>query len=90
MTPTPHAVGTRVRVRRDPVHGPGPWPGEPTGTVVESPDHLPFTVVPTLQGPTLYYWVDFDEPQFDADGDGPYASSQVTTSYIELLFTRKI
>jgi hypothetical protein len=31
------------------------------------------------------YWVEFDEPQFDGDGDGPYVTSQVLDKYIELL-----
>jgi hypothetical protein len=31
------------------------------------------------------FWVRFDEPQFDADGDGPYDSSQVLERYLECL-----
>ena len=92
MTPTPYAIGTRVRVRRDPIHGPGPWPSEPTGTIIEAPKHLPhdlagtpFTLATTLQGPEVQYWVAFDEGQFDAEGDGPYNGSQVLSQYIEVL-----
>jgi hypothetical protein len=29
------------------------------------------------------YWIEFDTPQLDADGDGPYAGSQVLDRYIE-------
>jgi hypothetical protein len=29
------------------------------------------------------YWVQFDEPQRDTDGDGPYESSQVLSKYLE-------
>jgi len=89
MTPTPYPIGTRVRLRRDPTHEPGPWPGEPLGTIVEAPDREPFTVVVTLQGPTIYYWVDFDEPQLDEDGDGPYSAAQVSTRHLEPLSTQK-
>jgi hypothetical protein len=92
VTPTPHPVGTRVRVRRDPVYGPGPWPNEPARTVIEAPDGspfylggTPFTWATTLQGPELQYWVAFDEPQLDADGDGPYFRSQVLARYVEPL-----
>jgi hypothetical protein len=69
--------GSRVRVHRDPDYGPGPWPSEPLGTVGS------YELVSTRQGPERTYWITFDEPQFDADGDGPYVSSQVEESYLE-------
>ena len=72
--------GSRVRVRRDPNYGPGPWPDEPAGTVIGTP-HL----VETTRGPMAMYWVRFDEPQFDPDGDGPYDSSEVLARYLEPL-----
>jgi hypothetical protein len=31
------------------------------------------------------YWVEFDEPQFDAEGDTAYAKAQVLESYLERL-----
>jgi hypothetical protein len=34
------------------------------------------------------YWVWFDEPQFDADGDGPYSGGQVWESALILLTDR--
>ncbi len=36
-------------------------------------------------GPMLTYWVRFDEPQRDVDGDGPYESSQVLGKYLQPL-----
>jgi len=30
------------------------------------------------------YWVRFDDPQMDADGDGPYLRSQVLEQYLEV------
>jgi hypothetical protein len=72
--------GTRVRVISDPVYGPGPWPTQPIGTIRSSP-----TEVSTTSGPEMTYWVDFDEPQCDADGDGPYATCQILARYLEVL-----
>jgi hypothetical protein len=31
------------------------------------------------------YWVRFDEPQYDTDGDGPYDTSQVLGKYLEAI-----
>jgi hypothetical protein len=78
----PLDVGTRVIVRRDPDYGPGPWPSEPRG-VVSGHVSPYFMVVQTLQGPERTYWIVFDEPQQDAEGDGPYDSSQVLERYLE-------
>ena len=33
------------------------------------------------------YWVWFDEPQFDADGEGPYSGGQIWESALTLLRT---
>ena len=71
-------VGTRVRVRQDPRFGPGPWPSEPTGCIVGPPQ-----LVQGRKGPLITYWVEFDTPQLDADGDGPYSKSQVLEEYLE-------
>jgi hypothetical protein len=29
------------------------------------------------KGPIEFYWVSFDEPQMDSDGDGPYSGGEV-------------
>ncbi len=73
-------------VRRDSDHGPGPWPFEPRG-VVSGRVSPYFAVVQTLQGPERTYWIAFDEPQQDAEGDGPYDSSQVLERYLEIVIT---
>lgn len=73
-------IGTRVRVLRDPDHGPGPWPAQPTGQVASPPE-----AVPVVNGTVLTYWIVFDEPQLDVDGDGPYDRSQVPEKYLEVL-----
>ena len=81
----PIPAGTRVRVRRDKEHGPGPWPAEPTGTVVVGLDHTHFVDVQAPVGVRRVYWVEFDEPQFDSEGDGPYHQAQILAVYLELL-----
>ncbi len=30
-----------------------------------------------------FYWIIFDEPQFDADGDGPYGGSEIEAQMLE-------
>ena len=75
----PLQIGTRVRVRRDPDFGPGPWPAEPIGRIVGVPQE-----VHGRDGALTTYWVEFDEPQMDAEGDGPYGTSQVLEKYLEL------
>ena len=90
------AVGSRVRVRRDPTF-PGPWPAEPLGTIVPWPAELAaidptitggelFRTVEHLSGPQRAYFVEFDEPQFDTDGPdggGPYRMASVWEGYLE-------
>lgn len=78
-------AGQHVRVHSDPEHGPGPWPAEPRGTILAHPLAEAGEVsIPTdtLQGPRRTYWVEFDEPQFDLDGFGPYSMSEVLDEYI--------
>ena len=83
-------------MRHDPDYPPGPWPAEPLATVVAWPAMLG-DIDPTIQGGELYrlvdhrsgperhYFVEFDEPQLDGDGDGPYVSAEVWEGYVELL-----
>lgn len=74
------AIGTRVRVRSDPDFGPGPWPAQPTGRIGAGPDE-----VQGRDGVMRTYWIEFDEPQFDTDGSGPYRSSQVLEKYLQAI-----
>lgn len=76
----PFPEGTRVRVLSDPDHGPGPWPAQPTGRVVSPPE-----MVRGVRRPLPTYWVEFDEPQLDVEGDGPYERSQVLGKYLALV-----
>lgn len=82
----PLTIGARVRVRRDPEYGPGPWPEEPTGAVIASPmDGSAVSYVETVRGAEPQYWLLFDAPQYDADGDGPYDKAQVLAKYFEFV-----
>ena len=74
-------LGSRVFVREDPEFGPGPWPAEPTGRIAGDLDDATWATVNTRQGPERMWWVRFDEPLHDAEGDGPYKESQVLERY---------
>jgi hypothetical protein len=37
------------------------------------------------KGPIEFFWVVFDEPQHDGDGDGPYMGGEVEAEYISLI-----
>lgn len=67
---------------QDPEFGPGPWPAESTGQIVALPSGDPFSVVETRRGIERMWWIRFDEPQRDVDGDGPYATAQVLERYL--------
>lgn len=60
-------IGDKVKVADD-----WDWPGSPVGVVSSVPDPIM-----TLQGEDYFYWVRFDPPARDSDGDGPYKSAQV-------------
>ncbi|WP_234443363.1 hypothetical protein [Streptomyces sp. NRRL B-24484] len=80
-SPAPLPTGTRVTVVRDPEWD-GPWQREFEGTIddfgpPESVDH------PLAHRGELMYWVDFDDPQLDADGDGPYRRAQIWDRYLK-------
>lgn len=63
------------------------WAGGATGTIREPPSEVlalsgPWDNNLTRQersalGVNTVYWVWFDVPQFDADGDGPYRGGQI-------------
>ena len=68
-------IGTRVKVLQDPEFGPGPWPAEPEGRLAAFPSGASYEFVQTQHGRERMWWVTFDEPQPDADGDGPYVTA---------------
>lgn len=76
--------GDRVHVKGD-----WNWPKDCTGVITDPPEfaqqlaagHEPwqghFRSVQGREGPILLVWVNFDEPQKDGDGDGPYSGGEV-------------
>ena len=83
-------AGIRVRISEDFF-----WAKGALGTISEPPE-----AVTALSGPWdgnltreetsslgshTVYWVWFDEPQFDADGDGPYSGGQIWESALTIL-----
>ena len=81
-----YTLGDRIRVRRDRRFGPGPWPSEPNGTIAAHPlseEGAIWRAAATTSGPRRFYWIVFDVPQSDTDGDGPYEMAEVLDIYLE-------
>jgi hypothetical protein len=79
------SIGARVKIRRDPEYPHGPWPDEPIGTVAEHPfatENRTWRGVSTPRGTRRFYWIVFDSPHLDAEGDGPYQESEILDKYI--------
>ena len=59
---------------------------EPPTPVVDMVDGWqgPWRIVEGVKGPLKFYWVEFDEPQRDADGDGPYFGAEIDSEYLTL------
>ena len=81
------APGDRVRVGKN-YH----WAKGATGTVQLPPTAVSGLAegwrgaVRSVQGADrvlTFYWVAFDAPQRDADGDGPYAGGEIQAEYLE-------
>jgi len=73
------------------------WAKGATGTITEPPAEVvalsgPWDGNLTQQeesalGVNTVYWVWFDEPQLDADGDGPYRGGQIWESALSRLWS---
>src|SRR5262249_62051605 len=82
--------GARVIVSPDFV-----WARHATGTISSPPQEVTVLSGPwqggltrqevSALGTNTVYWVWFDEPQFDADGDGPFRGGQIWESALTLL-----
>jgi hypothetical protein len=90
---TQFSIGDRVRVSDDFF-----WAKAATGTVSAPPDAVTSLSgewdggltrqESSALGTHTVYWVLFDEPQFDADGDGPYRGGQIWESALSLVTDR--
>jgi hypothetical protein len=78
--------GTRVIVASHPS-----WPDGATGTVRPFPTVVAdlcdqsdgcSRVVQGRQGPLTFFWVVFDAPVRDGDGDGPYQEGEIRSEYL--------
>ncbi|MFI1067888.1 ferrous iron transport protein A [Streptomyces spororaveus] len=74
------APGSRVTVVRAPDWD-GPWQAEFPGTIDAMGAPEPNEHAQALSG-ELVYWVIFDAPQCDCDGDGPYRKAQIWDRYL--------
>lgn len=76
-------IGAQVSVRDASATDPSPWPGEPSGIIVRSGG----TALGGIfgRGPKSQVWmVEFDGPQHNIHGAGPFTVSQVFEKYLEL------
>jgi len=76
-------VGAQVFVRAVSAGESSPWPDEPSGVIVRSGGSALAGVWGRAGGGRMW-WVEFDEPQSNSDGDGPFASAQVHERFLEL------
>jgi hypothetical protein len=81
------AVGDRVNISS--AHS---WAGGISGVIstpsVNFEDEetiLPFRDIRTPHGTKRLYWVTFDSPCYDADGDGPYSEAEIDSKYLEVV-----
>jgi hypothetical protein len=59
------------------------WPAEPSGVIVRAGGSA-LAGVWGRGGGGRMWWVEFDEPQSNAEGDGPFTTAQVHEKYLEL------
>ncbi len=67
------------------------WARGAVGTIVQPPSPVRALSAghvgiarsgPTRKGRASFYWVAFDQPQVDADGDGPYDAGEIEGRYL--------
>ena len=83
----PLPFGTRVLVSPDPVYG-GPFLNAFSGTV-ESSKPAPGLTPRAAAESKFVYWIAFDSPQLDLDGDGPYVESEVLATHVTRLALKR-
>ncbi len=76
-------IGVQVFVRDASAKDRSPWPAEPSGLIFK-PGGSALAGVWGNAGGGRMWWVEFDDVQTRADGEGPYRSAQVHEKYLEL------
>lgn len=76
-------IGVQVHVRDASSTDVSPWPGEPSGIVVR-PGGSALSGVWGRGERSRSWWVEFDDEQMRADGEGPFRSAQVPERFLEL------
>lgn len=76
-------IGAQVFVRDASETERSPWPSEPSGIVFRSGGSA-LAGVWGAAGGGQWWWIEFDEPQLRADGEGPFHTAQVLDKFLEL------
>ena len=83
------SIGDRVKISEN-----YSWAKNAIGTVSKPPDvirEIPggwndiFREIKLINRIGVFYWIKFDQPHFDADGDGPYSEAEIESKYLSLL-----
>jgi hypothetical protein len=86
---TNFSIGSRIKISEG-----YSWAKNAIGTVSTPPDVIReisegwkdnCREVKTLKGKVICYWIKFDRPHFDSDGDGPYSEAEIESEYLCLL-----
>ncbi len=77
-------VGAQVFVRDASPTDPAPWPDEPSGIIVRAGGSALAGVWGGAAAGGRVWLVEFDEPQTDLHGSGPFHTAQVHDKYLEL------
>jgi hypothetical protein len=75
-------IAAQVFVRDASPTDPSPWPESPSGVIVRSAGSALQGVWGKAGG--RLWLVEFDEPQRNSAGDGPFATAQVHEKFLEL------
>ncbi|VXB31771.1 conserved hypothetical protein [Frigoribacterium sp. 9N] len=81
--PARMGVGAQVYVLDSDEDPSTPFPYGPTGIVVRAGGSA-WQGVSAIGGSARTWWVEFDSPQIDRDGDGPVSQAQVAERWLRL------
>jgi hypothetical protein len=76
-------IGAQVHVQDASPSDRSPWPDEPSGIIVRAGGSALAGVWGSAGGGRMW-WVQFDEPQRDSAGEGPFAEAQVHERFLVL------